>query len=154
MSPLSSWSKGLSSTKLTSIPQTLAQWLEVLLKICINKVCQTGIKCVPSCISVEDCLVRPCTNMCSFLKRRAVSTAWVPLLKGAWVSFRCMFAYKLGLRDLPQSVAFFSAVDIDRCLRKEVTMDCKTPSNPTGMERRYGIPQGEPYPFVFDTHMT
>jgi DNA polymerase gamma 1 len=59
------------------------------------------------------------------------------------VSFRCMFAYKLGLNDLPQSVAFFSAVDIDQCLRKEVTMDCKTPSNPTGMERRYGIPQGE-----------
>lgn len=59
------------------------------------------------------------------------------------VSSRCMFAYKLGLNDLPQSVAFFSAVDIDRCLRKEVTMDCKTPSNPTGMERRYGIPQGE-----------
>ncbi|XP_045863558.1 DNA polymerase subunit gamma-1 [Meles meles] len=56
---------------------------------------------------------------------------------------RCMFAYKLGLNDLPQSVAFFSTVDIDRCLRKEVTMDCKTPSNPTGMERRYGIPQGE-----------
>lgn len=54
-----------------------------------------------------------------------------------------MFAYKLGLNDLPQSVAFFSTVDIDRCLRKEVTMDCKTPSNPTGMERRYGIPQGE-----------
>ncbi|XP_051062543.1 DNA polymerase subunit gamma-1 isoform X2 [Phodopus roborovskii] len=56
---------------------------------------------------------------------------------------RCMFAYKLGLNDLPQSVAFFSAVDIDQCLRKEVTMDCKTPSNPTGMQRRYGIPQGE-----------
>ncbi|XP_003475296.2 DNA polymerase subunit gamma-1 isoform X1 [Cavia porcellus] len=56
---------------------------------------------------------------------------------------RCMFAHKLGLNDLPQSVAFFSAVDIDRCLRKEVTMDCKTPSNPTGMERRYRIPQGE-----------
>uniref|UniRef100_A0A452RTS2 DNA polymerase subunit gamma-1 n=1 Tax=Ursus americanus TaxID=9643 RepID=A0A452RTS2_URSAM len=56
---------------------------------------------------------------------------------------RCMFAYKLGLNDLPQSVAFFSTVDIDQCLRKEVTMDCKTPSNPTGMERRYGIPQGE-----------
>ncbi|XP_013211771.2 DNA polymerase subunit gamma-1 isoform X1 [Ictidomys tridecemlineatus] len=34
-------------------------------------------------------------------------------------------------------------VDIDQCLRKEVTMDCKTPSNPTGMERRYRIPQGE-----------
>ncbi|KAJ7311091.1 hypothetical protein JRQ81_006690 [Phrynocephalus forsythii] len=56
---------------------------------------------------------------------------------------RCMFAYKLGLQDLPQSVAFFSAVDIDQCLRKEVTMDCVTPSNPTGMERRYGIPHGD-----------
>lgn len=54
-----------------------------------------------------------------------------------------MFAYKLGLQDLPQSVAFFSAVDIDRCLRKEVTMNCVTPSNPTGMEKKYGIPQGE-----------
>lgn len=54
-----------------------------------------------------------------------------------------MFAHRLGLNDLPQSVAFFSAVDVDRCLRKEVTMDCETPSNPTGMERRYGIPQGE-----------
>uniref|UniRef100_A0A672UCS0 DNA polymerase subunit gamma-1 n=1 Tax=Strigops habroptila TaxID=2489341 RepID=A0A672UCS0_STRHB len=56
---------------------------------------------------------------------------------------RCMFAYKLGLQDLPQSVAFFSAVDIDQCLRKEVTMSCTTPSNPTGMEKKYGIPQGE-----------
>lgn len=56
---------------------------------------------------------------------------------------RCMFAYKLGMQDLPQSVAFFSAVDIDRCLRKEVTMDCITPSNPTGMERRYNVPQGD-----------
>ncbi|XP_050165533.1 DNA polymerase subunit gamma-1 isoform X1 [Myiozetetes cayanensis] len=55
---------------------------------------------------------------------------------------RCMFAYKLGLQDLPQSVAFFSAVDIDQCLRKEVTMNCVTPSNPMGMEK-YGIPQGE-----------
>ncbi|XP_021263131.1 DNA polymerase subunit gamma-1 [Numida meleagris] len=56
---------------------------------------------------------------------------------------RCMFAYKLGLQDLPQSVAFFSAVDIDQCLRKEVTMNCVTPSNPTGMEKKYGIPRGE-----------
>ncbi|KAM5171282.1 DNA polymerase subunit gamma-1 isoform 1-T3 [Mantella aurantiaca] len=56
---------------------------------------------------------------------------------------RSMFAYKLGMLDLPQSVAFFSAVDIDRCLRKEVNMDCKTPSNPTGLEQKYGIPPGE-----------
>ncbi|XP_067357780.1 DNA polymerase subunit gamma-1 isoform X2 [Channa argus] len=56
---------------------------------------------------------------------------------------RSMFAHALGMQDLPQSVAFFSAVDIDQCLRKEVTMDCVTPSNPTGLERRYGLPPGE-----------
>ncbi|TSK45829.1 DNA polymerase subunit gamma-1 [Bagarius yarrelli] len=56
---------------------------------------------------------------------------------------RCMFAYKLGMNDLPQSVAFFSAVDVDQCLRKEVNMDCVTPSNPTGLERRFGLAQGE-----------
>lgn len=58
-----------------------------------------------------------------------------------------MFAHALGMQDLPQSVAFFSAVDIDQCLRKEVTMDCVTPSNPTGLERRYGLPPGE-FPFL------
>lgn len=56
---------------------------------------------------------------------------------------RCMFSYKLGMLDLPQSVAFFSAVDIDQCLRKEVHMDCRTPSNPMGLQHRYGLPQGE-----------
>ncbi|XP_072134225.1 DNA polymerase subunit gamma-1 isoform X1 [Mobula birostris] len=56
---------------------------------------------------------------------------------------RCMFAYKLGMPDLPQSVAFFSTVDIDHCLRKEVMMDCQTPSNIAGLQRRYGIPPGE-----------
>lgn len=55
-----------------------------------------------------------------------------------------MFAHALGMQDLPQSVAFFSAVDIDTCLRKEVTMDCVTPSNPAGVERKYGLPPGEP----------
>ena len=41
-----------------------------------------------------------------------------------------------------QSVAFFSKVDIDQCLRKEVVLECKTPSNPRGMERAYNIPTG------------
>ncbi|XP_053741086.1 DNA polymerase subunit gamma-1 [Synchiropus splendidus] len=56
---------------------------------------------------------------------------------------RCMFAHALGMQDLPQSVAFFSAVDIDQCLRKEVNMDCVTPSNPAGLERRFGLAPGE-----------
>ncbi|KLU89344.1 DNA polymerase gamma [Magnaporthiopsis poae ATCC 64411] len=42
---------------------------------------------------------------------------------------RAMFAEQVGIRDLPQSAAFFSAVDIDRVLRKEVDMDCVTPSH-------------------------
>ncbi|KAJ7180477.1 DNA polymerase family A-domain-containing protein [Mycena filopes] len=43
---------------------------------------------------------------------------------------RSLFAYKLGMDDLPQGVAFFSAVDVDRVLRKEVDMPCVTPSQP------------------------
>jgi DNA polymerase gamma 1 len=43
---------------------------------------------------------------------------------------RAIFAQQLGIEDLPQSCAFFSAVDIDHVLRKEVDMDCITPSHP------------------------
>ena len=50
---------------------------------------------------------------------------------------RCMFAFKLGMDDLPQGVAFFSSVDIDTVLRKEVDMTCVTPSQPIP------IPPGE-----------
>ncbi|THH06421.1 hypothetical protein EW146_g9614 [Bondarzewia mesenterica] len=50
---------------------------------------------------------------------------------------RSMFAYKLGMDDLPQGVAFFSAVDIDHVLRKETDMPCITPSQPNP------IPPGE-----------
>eukprot|EP00731_Ephydatia_muelleri_P016844 Em0009g1268a len=56
---------------------------------------------------------------------------------------RSMFAYRLGMKDLPLSVAFFSAVDLDTVLRKEVTMDCRTPSNPLGLKEGQGIPPGE-----------
>ncbi len=50
---------------------------------------------------------------------------------------RCMFSFKLGMDDLPQGVAFFSAVDVDNVLRKEVDMPCVTPSQPIS------IPPGE-----------
>ncbi|KAG5732740.1 hypothetical protein E4T56_gene16724 [Termitomyces sp. T112] len=48
---------------------------------------------------------------------------------------RSVFAYKLGMDDLPQGVAFFSAVDIDHVLRKEVDMPCVTPSQPVPIVR-------------------
>ncbi|KAM0461853.1 hypothetical protein ACHAO4_001039 [Trichoderma viride] len=50
---------------------------------------------------------------------------------------RAMFAQQVGINDLPQSCAFFSAIDIDHVLRKEVDMDCITPSHPDA------IPPGE-----------
>ena len=50
---------------------------------------------------------------------------------------RSLFAYRLGMDDLPQGVAFFSAVDVDTVLRKEVDMPCVTPSQPVP------IPPGE-----------
>ncbi|RMZ89723.1 hypothetical protein DV736_g3053, partial [Chaetothyriales sp. CBS 134916] len=50
---------------------------------------------------------------------------------------RAMFSQQMGINDLPQSCAFFSAVDIDHVLRKEVDMDCVTPSHPEA------IPPGE-----------
>ncbi|KDN36329.1 hypothetical protein K437DRAFT_271157 [Tilletiaria anomala UBC 951] len=43
---------------------------------------------------------------------------------------RAMFAYRLNFDDLPQGCAFFSQVDIDRILRKEVDDACVTPSHP------------------------
>lgn len=50
---------------------------------------------------------------------------------------RSMFAHKLNMDDLPESCAFFAAVDIDHVLRKEVDDPCVTPSQPEP------IPPGE-----------
>lgn len=50
---------------------------------------------------------------------------------------RAMFCEQLGINEVPQSCAFFSEIDVDKVLRKEVTLDCITPSHPTP------IPPGE-----------
>jgi DNA polymerase gamma 1 len=51
-------------------------------------------------------------------------------LQVANVWTRALFSQQMGIDDLPQSCAYFSAVDIDHVLRKEVDMDCITPSHP------------------------
>lgn len=56
---------------------------------------------------------------------------------------RSFCASKLGMKDLPMSVAFFAAVEVDTVLRKESAHDCKTPSNPHGLQNGYEIPLGE-----------
>ncbi|ODV81855.1 mitochondrial DNA polymerase catalytic subunit [Suhomyces tanzawaensis NRRL Y-17324] len=43
---------------------------------------------------------------------------------------RAMFCEQLGIKELPQNCAFFSEVDVDHVLRKEVSLDCVTPSQP------------------------
>ncbi|CDO95321.1 unnamed protein product [Kluyveromyces dobzhanskii CBS 2104] len=44
---------------------------------------------------------------------------------------RSYFSEQMCINDLPQNCAFFSAVDVDKIMRKEVDMDCITPSNPS-----------------------
>lgn len=56
---------------------------------------------------------------------------------------RAYFTSALNLNDLPASVAFFSSIEIDQCLRKDVNHDCKTPSNPLGLSKGYGVSPGE-----------
>lgn len=58
-------------------------------------------------------------------------------LQVANVWTRAMFSQQMGIDDLPQNVAYFSAVDIDHVLRKAADMPCVTPSHPES------IPSGE-----------
>ena len=68
-------------------------------------------------------------------ERDRYRTALALQIANLWT--RCLFAYRLGMDDLPQGVAFFSAVDVDTVLRKETDMPCVTPSHPKP------IPPGE-----------
>ncbi|MEN2495447.1 MAG: hypothetical protein MHMPM18_000079 [Marteilia pararefringens] len=72
---------------------------------------------------------------------REISNA-ILALQTANLFTRAYFSHKLGMDDLPISVAFFSAVEVDKCIRKDPNQDCVTPSNPDGIEKTYGIPVG------------
>lgn len=65
-----------------------------------------------------------------YLVREADKYRAAMALQVANVWTRAMFSQQMGIEDLPQSCAYFSAVDIDHVLRKEVDMDCVTPSHP------------------------
>ncbi|CAK9781530.1 hypothetical protein CC85DRAFT_285500 [Cutaneotrichosporon oleaginosum] len=62
-------------------------------------------------------------------------TALALQIANVWT--RALFCYNLGFDDMPQGIAFFSAVDVDHVLRKETDMACTTPSNPNA------VPPGE-----------
>ncbi|KAJ3297003.1 DNA-directed DNA polymerase gamma mip1 [Borealophlyctis nickersoniae] len=63
--------------------------------------------------------------------------AYALQISNLWV--RAAFAKSVGIEDLPLNVAFFSSVDIDHCLRKEVDMDCITASNLIPVPRGEGV---------------
>lgn len=56
---------------------------------------------------------------------------------------RSFCASRLGMKDLPMSVAFFTSVEVDTVLRKESGDDCKTLSNVHGLKNGYNISPGE-----------
>lgn len=56
---------------------------------------------------------------------------------------RSFFVRRVNMHDLPQSVAFFSSVEVDTVLRKDSHSDCISPSNPYGLSNGYKIPFGE-----------
>ncbi|AAS52277.1 ADR357Cp [Eremothecium gossypii ATCC 10895] len=81
------------------------------------------------CISIHDELRYLVANEDRYRVALALQVA------NLWT--RAIFCEQIGIDDLPQNCAFFSAVDIDHVLRKEVDMDCVTPSNQTP------VPHGE-----------
>lgn len=54
--------------------------------------------------------------------------AWAMQVAHIWT--RAYVCYQLGIYDLPETVAWFGAIDVDFVLRKEVDTDLTTPSNP------------------------
>ena len=56
---------------------------------------------------------------------------------------RALFSSKVGIDDLPLTVAFFSTVELDTVIRKDAHDEVVTPSNPEGISRQWGIEPGE-----------
>ncbi|KRY12772.1 DNA polymerase subunit gamma-1 [Trichinella patagoniensis] len=108
-----------------------------LMLVCMKWLCDTyGIE-ARFTISIHD-EVRYLTKE-DDMYRTALALQYTNLLT------RAFFSFKTGLKSLPSSVAFFSKIDIDHVLRKEVDVDCTTPSNPFGLTTCYNIPFGESY---------
>lgn len=64
-------------------------------------------------------------------------TALALQISNMWT--RAMFSSQLGIQELPYGVAFFSLIDIDHVLRKEVDLDCVTMSHPTPIPPGYSM---------------
>ncbi|PRT56815.1 DNA polymerase gamma, mitochondrial [Wickerhamiella sorbophila] len=61
-------------------------------------------------------------------ERDTLRTALALQIANLWT--RSMFCQQVGMDDIPASIAYFSLVDVDKVLRKEVDHKCITPSHP------------------------
>lgn len=93
-----------------------------LLIVAVNRLCKLYAIDARYLLSVHDEVRYLCREADRYRLALALQIA------NLWT--RSLFARKLGMEDLPQGCAFFSEVDVDKVLRKEVTMPCVTPSNP------------------------
>ena len=89
------------------------------------------------CLSIHDDI--------RFLVREEDAERAVLALQLSNLYTRCLFSYMTSIPDLPLSVAFFSAVEIDKVLRKDPTDECITPSNPDGLYKGRGIQKGKSF---------
>jgi len=59
-------------------------------------------------------------------EEQAEMASWLLNICHLWV--RAFFSYRVGIKEIPKSIAWFDGIDIDHTLRKEVTSPCLTPS--------------------------
>ena len=76
------------------------------------------------------------------MENKEFTRTGIPSISNMYIYTIYFYLHRLGFKDLPQSVAFFSGVDIDQVLRKEPHLDCVTPSNPQGLMKGYNIKPG------------
>jgi hypothetical protein len=69
-----------------------------------------------------------------YLAKRTTSTVLRLHLQIANAWTRALFCFNLGLDDMPQGIAFFSAWTWIHILRKETDMTCVTPSHPSALD--------------------
>lgn len=132
-------SDDMRSTFLTSVVNWVVQssgvdYLHLLL---------VAIKWAMECYDVDGRFMISIHDEIRYMVRQEDANNAALALQLSNLLVRAMFASKLGMNDLPEKVAWFSGVDIDKVLRKEVDMDCKTLSNKQGLRIGYGIENGE-----------
>lgn len=152
MEPIAEGEDRFLPTRINWVVQSGAVDFLHLMLVCMRWLMSTNIR---FCLSFHDEVRYMVPDM--YAEKAALAMHVTNLLTRAFCSSRFVlfffinfnfcslpfFVCRIGLQDLPQSVAFFTSVEIDQVLRKESKSDCETPSNPHGLHSGYGIKAGE-----------